>query len=1090
MSIAYNLTINTPSIGISSTVSRCEIFLRRATVFDSFVIVPDLKVTVPITSGDGSVKLLPNTSGSVYEAVFYNQYGQRDLYCYFIMPNHDVALVDLELMTSWGGSGGDGSGGSGSGLPNGGLKDQVLTKNSNANGDASWKDAPTSAKIIKFNPETNGEPTAIPDDAKDGQVIELTGDWFEGSVLPTTAVAGDQYLISNNKTTFTKISESPDFFDYDPITLGEVHPIVAEAAVTGTSVSPTQLTTNGDPQPTINFGVQAPYIAGVLTNMKQGALEYAIDSSNCLVVISVSDDSVAAIDGIPNGIAPLLGGIPNPHTPISAIVSSNGSGLGSGLLIAPNGVSNINLSPTDNVLRVQVTPTTIIVNGVDTQVSPSLFNKLVFGQIAQGGTTGTANYSSTFAGQSVEATPLPKNMVDGNVLRIINHKGTLCGLSVKPEDLVVLYSGLTKAQKINETGRVIAFNPNVISPVNPVSGSASSDVTATSLSLSDTGSPATHDFGGNPSATKYIAATFSGAVSGNLTVSPATTAERTYSFMLFHKDGLQAALTELANVGYGNPAATLIKNGFYSYLLSEPQVAGVSKYLLSTVLPSADSQYSFDADSYDPVAKPVNIEIINGVYVVNGLITGISATVYPNISIVKTAQVDDGSGGVSPNPDEITPINFVNNLTFITENALPENIQDGDVFKITQAGKLFAQPVAYNDLCLLINNQTAFINIAPVVSYYQYTCYSNGLTTDLIPNKGSVLTDVGLKLDSSSTLPSFKFDSSSTLSVVGVTGKIILGGTGLKLDTQHLFNGTGNKAAFIIISQSAGSFTLQEFLDVWTNAVNADTPISLSLFAYMGVVAVYYKTTIGGNPRVINWFDIHGSTSSVVESDELNLVRSVTNWYEESLYASSNANKIDVLNNTVVTVFWGTDDVAENSLLPIQNNLTGYAKTPIPDYVNDACIVEIVSVANGFPNTLLGHPAQRGDLFVIYANKSKAIRLHDDPLPDPTLKQLNGGGIVGGGIAQIEQSDFEFYDLPLYSDVTDWSFGECSNNGYVKEYEVQIIQNDTTQYNCPAPTEAKVCGTWVDRLPLGKRMLVQFLRDRIGNLIVFPSIPY
>jgi hypothetical protein len=105
MSTVYNLAINTSDIGISANVTRCDISLRRATVFDSFVIVPDFKISVPLVNGVGSVKLLPSYVGSVYEATFY--VGQnRILQCYFAMLGVDCVMASLDLLTAWNGNSG------------------------------------------------------------------------------------------------------------------------------------------------------------------------------------------------------------------------------------------------------------------------------------------------------------------------------------------------------------------------------------------------------------------------------------------------------------------------------------------------------------------------------------------------------------------------------------------------------------------------------------------------------------------------------------------------------------------------------------------------------------------------------------------------------------------------------------------------------------------------------------------------------------------------------------------------------------------------------------------------------------------------
>lgn len=100
---AFTLSIDTSLIGLGTDAVRATAILRRATVFDSFVIVPDLKESIVLTAGVGTVKLLPNTQGSVYEFLVFNAAGNKILGCFFIMPEADAALVDLDLLTAWGG---------------------------------------------------------------------------------------------------------------------------------------------------------------------------------------------------------------------------------------------------------------------------------------------------------------------------------------------------------------------------------------------------------------------------------------------------------------------------------------------------------------------------------------------------------------------------------------------------------------------------------------------------------------------------------------------------------------------------------------------------------------------------------------------------------------------------------------------------------------------------------------------------------------------------------------------------------------------------------------------------------------------------
>lgn len=102
MSLAFTLSINKANIGIVSDVTHYTLALRRATTFDSFVIVPEFKVKNLLTAGVGTVQILPNSDGSIYDITFYNS-GTKLLQAFFIMPSHDVNIWDLELLTAYNG---------------------------------------------------------------------------------------------------------------------------------------------------------------------------------------------------------------------------------------------------------------------------------------------------------------------------------------------------------------------------------------------------------------------------------------------------------------------------------------------------------------------------------------------------------------------------------------------------------------------------------------------------------------------------------------------------------------------------------------------------------------------------------------------------------------------------------------------------------------------------------------------------------------------------------------------------------------------------------------------------------------------------
>ncbi len=93
----YTLHIDPVSLGIPGATS-CEIALLRATVVDSFVIVPQFKKR--ITSLPADCKMIPNDPGSIYEITFFSQ-GKAESSAFFEMPDHNANLDDLDLLSAW-----------------------------------------------------------------------------------------------------------------------------------------------------------------------------------------------------------------------------------------------------------------------------------------------------------------------------------------------------------------------------------------------------------------------------------------------------------------------------------------------------------------------------------------------------------------------------------------------------------------------------------------------------------------------------------------------------------------------------------------------------------------------------------------------------------------------------------------------------------------------------------------------------------------------------------------------------------------------------------------------------------------------------
>ncbi len=94
----YTLHIDPVALGIPSAAS-CEITLRRATVADSFVIVPQFKKRITTLPAD--VPMLTNDPGSIYEISILDSSGKAAAGVFFDMPDHNANLADLDLLSAW-----------------------------------------------------------------------------------------------------------------------------------------------------------------------------------------------------------------------------------------------------------------------------------------------------------------------------------------------------------------------------------------------------------------------------------------------------------------------------------------------------------------------------------------------------------------------------------------------------------------------------------------------------------------------------------------------------------------------------------------------------------------------------------------------------------------------------------------------------------------------------------------------------------------------------------------------------------------------------------------------------------------------------
>lgn len=95
----YLLSVDTALLNLAN-VKRAEFRIKRAIVADSFIIVPDFKKIVTVTSQSFTVELLRNTPGSIYEVIMYDDKSQV-LGAFFDMPEDAANLHELELNTSY-----------------------------------------------------------------------------------------------------------------------------------------------------------------------------------------------------------------------------------------------------------------------------------------------------------------------------------------------------------------------------------------------------------------------------------------------------------------------------------------------------------------------------------------------------------------------------------------------------------------------------------------------------------------------------------------------------------------------------------------------------------------------------------------------------------------------------------------------------------------------------------------------------------------------------------------------------------------------------------------------------------------------------
>ncbi len=119
----YNLTINAAALNLGAT-SFAELVFRRATVTDTYTIVPEFKSRVVMVGGMASIRLPATTPGSVYECLIYGELRQK-LRVFFVMPEADALLHELDLWTAWPNADSQGGGRAKWGMITGTLADQT-----------------------------------------------------------------------------------------------------------------------------------------------------------------------------------------------------------------------------------------------------------------------------------------------------------------------------------------------------------------------------------------------------------------------------------------------------------------------------------------------------------------------------------------------------------------------------------------------------------------------------------------------------------------------------------------------------------------------------------------------------------------------------------------------------------------------------------------------------------------------------------------------------------------------------------------------------------------------------------------------------
>lgn len=325
----------------------------------------------------------------------------------------------------------------------------------------------SSPNIILFNPGTPGNPAALPTIAVDGAFLKLTSNFVSGvgAFLPSTAVTGDIFLISDSRTVFTKIN-SGDVVTGSPFKSYNFTPFVSSPSVfvadDATSVvTPTTLTsTNVSPPTLAPFGANFAMMSTVATS---GSMDL-IPPTGGFYGTLVFHDGTLNESNIGNAFT-------NPTLPaLGALVIVFNDGTNGNIQVIAGGV------PVSGLLASPLT-TTITLSGthLTTELGTVALNStafshcsvLIFNPSSPTATIPVFTYSNNLVG--LANTPIPVDSNDGDALVIQGlgsggapSSATVLGSVVLNGDYCVLLSSKTMIKVFRD----INVEDSIISSLN------------------------------------------------------------------------------------------------------------------------------------------------------------------------------------------------------------------------------------------------------------------------------------------------------------------------------------------------------------------------------------------------------------------------------------------------------------------------------------------------------------------------------------------------------------------------------------------------------------------------------------------------